>query len=214
METYTTEEQQVEAIKKWWKENGASVIGGIVLGLAAVFGWKAWVGYQAEVGEQASVLFEQLANSVNAGSGEAAAAQAEQLISEYESTPYALFAALAQAKVQLEAGDAAAARERLEWVLAQTDQPGIQQLTRLRLARLQLSEGDAAAAAATLEGIEAGAFGGEFANLEGDIAVASGDLAAARIAYEHALQNDVGNSRLVQMKLDDLAVGSGGQDGR
>ncbi len=211
METYTTEEQQVEAIKKWWKENGASVIGGVVLGVAAVFGWKAWVGYQAEVGEQASVLFERLATSVNAGADEAAGAQAEQLITEYESTPYAWFAALTQAKVELEAGDSAAARERLEWVLAQTKQPGIQQLARLRLARLQLSEGDAAAAAATLSGVEAGAFGGEFAHLEGDIASAKGDLAAARIAYEHALQNDVGNPRMVQMKLEDLAVEPGGR---
>ena len=211
MDEFESEDQQIQAIKKWWKENGASVIGGVVLGIAAVFGWKAWVGYQAEVGEQASVLFERLSNSINAGADEAAKSQAEQLITEYPSTPYAWFAALAQAKVDAEAGDEAAARERLEWVLAETDQPGIQQLTRLRLARLQLGEGDVVAAAATLGGIEAGAFGGEFAHLEGDIARARGDLAAARTAYEHALQNEVGNPRLVQMKLDDLAVEPAGQ---
>lgn len=209
MEAYSTEEQQVEAIKQWWKENGASVIGGVVLGMAAVFGWKAWVGHQAEVGTQASVLFERLAGSVDAGASEAAKAQAEQLIKEYEGTPYAWFAALAQAKVQVEAGDTKAARASLEWVLAQTDQPGVQQLARLRLARVQLSAGEMDAAAATLAGVEAGAYGGEFANIEGDIARARGDLAAARTAYQHALENDVGNPRLVQMKLDDLAAVKG-----
>ncbi len=33
MELYDTEEEQVQAIKEWWKENGKAVIIGAVLGL-------------------------------------------------------------------------------------------------------------------------------------------------------------------------------------
>ena len=39
MNAYETDEEKVEAIKGWWKENGISVVGGLALGLAAVFGW-------------------------------------------------------------------------------------------------------------------------------------------------------------------------------
>ncbi|MGU3844696.1 YfgM family protein, partial [Vibrio diabolicus] len=40
MELYDTEEQQVEAIKDWWKENGKAVIIGAVVGLGGLFGWR------------------------------------------------------------------------------------------------------------------------------------------------------------------------------
>jgi len=204
MDVYTTEEQQVEALKKWWKENGTSVLAGVGLGLAAIFGWRAWVAHQASVGEQASVVFEQLMMSVRIGAKESADRQAEVLTTNYESTPYAVFGALAQARMMLEAGDSAGARTRLQWVLEHAGEAGLKQIARLRLARILLSEGDLDGATKVLGGADAGSFAGEFAHLRGDIAVAREDFAEARTAYQHALDNDVGNAALVQMKLDDL----------
>jgi predicted negative regulator of RcsB-dependent stress response len=40
VDVYTTEDQQVEALKRWWKENAKSILLGVALGLAAVFGWR------------------------------------------------------------------------------------------------------------------------------------------------------------------------------
>ena len=37
-----TEEEQVAAIKSWWKENGKSLVLTVAGVLAGVFGWKAW----------------------------------------------------------------------------------------------------------------------------------------------------------------------------
>ena len=48
-------------------------------------------------------------------------------------------------------------------------------------------------------------FVGEFAALRGDIARAKKDFGAARTAYQEALDGKAGNSRMIQMKLDDLA---------
>jgi len=31
LDVYSTEEEQVEAIKKWWNENGKSIIAGIII---------------------------------------------------------------------------------------------------------------------------------------------------------------------------------------
>ncbi len=40
MEIYNSEEQQVEAIKRFWKENGTAIIAGVVLGLGGLYGWR------------------------------------------------------------------------------------------------------------------------------------------------------------------------------
>ena len=47
MDVYKTEEEQVEAIKKWWQENGKSIIAGVVIGITAIFGWRAYDSHMA-----------------------------------------------------------------------------------------------------------------------------------------------------------------------
>ena len=36
MDIYQTEDEQVEALKKWWEENGKSVIFGLCIGVVAI----------------------------------------------------------------------------------------------------------------------------------------------------------------------------------
>ena len=38
MEIYNSDEQQAEAIKEWWKENGKAILIGAALGLVGMFG--------------------------------------------------------------------------------------------------------------------------------------------------------------------------------
>ena len=37
VDIYDSDREQVEALRKWWKENGKSIVLGAGLGLAAVF---------------------------------------------------------------------------------------------------------------------------------------------------------------------------------
>ncbi len=60
MDVYKTEEEQVEAIKKWWQENGKSIIAGVVIGITAIFGWRAYDNHTAVQAEAASTLYEQM----------------------------------------------------------------------------------------------------------------------------------------------------------
>ena len=60
MDVYKTEEEQVEAIKKWWNENGKSIIVGIVVGITAIFGWRGYEARTATEAKAASILYEQL----------------------------------------------------------------------------------------------------------------------------------------------------------
>ncbi len=205
MSVYQTEEEQVEAIKKWWKENGTSVVAGLVIGLGAVFGWQGWNSYQDRIGKEASVAFSQLMVAVDNGDAEAAANQAELLRVDYESTSYAVLAAMTQARFKLEQGDSAAARSQLEWALQNSSDGSLKQLVQLNLARLLLSDGDLAGAA-KLADVSEGGFAGEYAELRGDIARAQEDTTAAHDAYSMALSQNVANPDQVQMKLDDLAI--------
>ncbi|OQX35622.1 MAG: hypothetical protein B0D84_02245, partial [Candidatus Sedimenticola endophacoides] len=113
---HLSEEEQVEALKKWWKENGKSVVAGVVIGLGAVFGWQAWEKHQRTSAEDASALFEQLSYNVANGST-LAEQQARDLIQEHHGSVYAVFAALELARIKVGQGDLAAARTQLQWAL-------------------------------------------------------------------------------------------------
>lgn len=206
MDVYSTEEEQIESIKKWWKENGRSVIAGAVFGLGGVLAWQAWMGHEADVGEQASVQFEQLLDSLQAGRNDATDKQAEVLMTDFESTSYALLGALSDARAKLEQKDTAAARARLEWAMAHTTDDALLEIVRLRLARVLLNEGDLDGAGKLAGERKLTSYAGEYAELEGDIAAARDDRDAAAGAYRRALDNNVSNAATVQMKLDDLAV--------
>lgn len=205
MSAYQTEEEQVEALKRWWKANGTSIIAGVVIGLGGVFGWQAWGNYQDRVGRDASMAFSQLVNAEQRGDTESASKQAELLRQEYGSSSYAVFSALTQAKLKLEQGDSAAARSQLEWAMAQADNESLKRLAQLSLARILLSEGDLDGAEKQAK-VETGGFAGDFAVLRGDIAAQRGDKQAAFDAYTLAMTQESSNRNLLQMKLDDLAL--------
>ena len=59
-----TEEEQVAAIKSWWKENGKSLVLTVAVVLAGVFGWKAWQQKQANDAEAASIIYQNLVQAV------------------------------------------------------------------------------------------------------------------------------------------------------
>ncbi|MBT3024190.1 MAG: tetratricopeptide repeat protein [Candidatus Thiodiazotropha sp. (ex Lucina aurantia)] len=204
MSEYQTEEEQVEAIKRWWKENGTSVIAGLVIGLGGVFGWQAWGNYKDRIGAEAALAFNQMVAAVDRGDKSSAVKQAELMRSNYDNS-YAIFAAMAEARVKLDQGDAATAISRLEWASENADNPSLKQLVQLSLARVLLNEGELDAAEKQVAS-EQGGFAGEFAVIRGDIAFARGDKAAAAEAYTQAMTLEVSNRNLLQMKLDDLAA--------
>ncbi|MES9943684.1 MAG: tetratricopeptide repeat protein [Candidatus Thiodiazotropha sp.] len=204
MSEYQTEEEQVEAIKRWWKENGTSVIAGLVIGLGGVFGWQAWGSYKDRIGAEAAIAFNQMVAAVDRGDKPSAVKQAELMRSDYDNS-YGIFAAMAEARVKLDEGDVATAITRLEWASQNADNPALKQLVQLNLARLLINQGELDSAE-KLVASEQGGFAGEFAVIRGDIAFARGDRAAAAAAYAQAMALEVSDRNLLQMKLDDLAA--------
>ncbi|WP_339806191.1 tetratricopeptide repeat protein [uncultured Marinobacter sp.] len=210
-----TEEEQVEAIKNWFRQNGTSLLIGIGAALAIVFGWQAWQTHQANEQASAANAFNRLLEASSQQSSdenrETVRYLGEQLRSDYPDTPYATYASLLLASEQLmEENDPAAARESLSWALDRVESGStLELLVRSRLARAQLAEGDLDAALATLRSAsDTGAFTGLMAELEGDILMASGDQGGARKAYLRA-REAAGSEGLglLQLKLADLGIG-------
>jgi predicted negative regulator of RcsB-dependent stress response len=201
---YETDEEKVEALKKWWKENGLSVAAGIGIGLAAVFGWRGWIGYQDSVGQQASAAFEQVLAAVDSGNKESAIKQSE-LLEEQGSKAYTAFADLVRARLELETGDTAEARAALEQAIANAPDPALARIAALRLTRVLIDSGDLAEATAVIAKHDnSESFAGDFAALRGDIAAAEGRIQDARDAYEQALATGTALPELTRLKLDNL----------
>jgi predicted negative regulator of RcsB-dependent stress response len=202
---YESDDEQVEALKKWWNENGRSIVVGMVLGLGAVFGWQSWTQHQDQQASQASLRYEMMSQAMQEGKVESALKQGEKIVTEWPDSSYAVFASLDMAKVKLTQGDSDGVKKHYEWVLANAADSSLKQLARLRIARILLGSNDLDGAEKMAAGAESDNFSGEFAALRGDIARARKDFDAARTAYLEALNSKVGNSRIIQMKLDDLA---------
>ena len=215
METYDSEQEQVEAIKKWWKENGRSVIAGLVIGLGGMIGWKFWVAYQETRAVSASTAYDQLLQIIDDNRHEEARQHGDRLVQEYPRSAYAGLSSLMLARVALDQGDTEAARHHLQWVVGHASLPELKSLATLRLARLQLQAGKTDAALDLLSKGPPVGFEAAYAETRGDVLVAKGDISAARAAYLLALSGlsaSSTNRALLQMKLDDLGTASGAEE--
>lgn len=209
MDGNISEQQQVEQIKKWLHENGTSILAGLVIGLSAVFGWRAWDGHRHDTAQQASTAYTQMVETYKAGKPAIAAQQGEDIIAHFGKTNYATFSALLLAGIKVETGDTPAAIAHLKWAVGNAQQPELKQLAMLRLARLLLSENKLDEAFKQAEAMDPTQYVALRAELLGDLYHAKGDPVKARSAYQEALQSlgkGVGGLHdSISMKLD--AVG-------
>lgn len=207
-----TEEEQVEALKRWWQENGKSLILTIAVSVGGVLSWNAYQDHQTNESELASVYFQQLMTSAPAGQlGETEIAEirynSDLLKKEFSASTYAQFAALMIARVEVQEGNLAAATTELKWVIAQQGDVEVRTLATLRLAKLLGAQNQYDEALALLVDADDA---WQLGRLEtrGDLLVAQGDLDAARAAYTEASLLAVTsgtNNPLLGLKLDNLA---------
>ena len=206
-----TEEQQIADLKKWWGENGASIIVGLALGLACVFGYRTWLAYQENQAAQASDIYTVMLQGLDRNDGQLVSERADLLITEFSSTPYAAFAALALAKNSSGEGDLEAAATQLRWVLDNGDADVVKDTARLRLVRVLIAQQKLDEAEALLQQPRSTtAFDSLYVEVSGDIYRARDDAAAAREAYQRALTATPANSpgyHMLQLKYENsLAI--------
>ncbi len=205
MEVYTTEEQQVEVIKNWWKENGTSVIAGTVIGLVGLFGWRYYNEHQQTTQEAASQAYNEM--SAQLAKGDAAGfEQAQSFISAHKGDSYAELAALQLAAAAVKVDKLDLAAEQLTQVATSGDE-SIRPIAALRLARVLNDQGKADEALAQLGKINNDAFKAQVAEVRGDILQKQGKSEEARDAYQAAADaGGLQSSAELKLKMDDLAL--------
>lgn len=208
MEIYSSEEQQVEAIKRFWKHNGTAIIAGVVLGLAGLYGFRYYQAQQVTQLEAQSAQYAQLIEKLSEDGADKTAwlAAAQTFIEANKSSNYAVLTALLAAKEAVFTNNLAAAEQQLTWVLSATKSTELIAVATLRLARVQAEQGNTSAALATLNAELPVSFLAQQQELRGDVLLQTGDEAKAKAAYQAALAaGEAEKNPLLQVKLNELA---------
>ncbi|MCU7836283.1 MAG: tetratricopeptide repeat protein [gamma proteobacterium symbiont of Taylorina sp.] len=210
MDNYETEEQQVEAIKKWWIENYKMVIVAVVVGLGSIIGVQQWKSNKAMNAQNASMQYDQILQSVSANSAEGAdqaiVKGIEVLQSDYAGSPYSALASLLEAKKLVEAGKPLEAEKNYHWIINNSSFITLQHIARIRLATLQSAEGKNEEALKLLD-VDMGSFKAGYMEIKGDILVSLNRINEAKAAYDQALQAYAAigaNAQILEVKRNDL----------
>lgn len=211
MSDLRTDEEQVEALKRWWEDNGKQLVGAVVLVVGGWLGFDAYQSNQQATAASAQVLYQQLLKLRQQESftdEEKAQIQflASDLKKQYAGTPYATYAALLLAKDSVEDQQLDQAESLLRFALSKTKEPALEQLVTARLARILSAQGETDKAMALIEKPPEGPFGSLFLEIKGDILTQKGQLVDAKHAYDQAMASVSKSSpnAYLEMKANDL----------
>lgn len=203
------EQEQVDALKAWWKDNGKWVVGALVIGLFGFAGMQFWKSHQATQAAEAAKLYAEVEKQVATNDAKRISDAADALVSRYGSSAYAPRAQLKAAQASLQARDVAHAKVQLQWVIDHASETGLQDTARLKLASVLLDEKKYDEALKQLDAAHPESFTGLYADLRGDVLSAQGKVAEARAAYQQAYDKTDAKStyrNLIQMKMDGLGI--------
>lgn len=207
-DVYLDDHERAERVKKWWKQNAPAIIAGAVLGLAAIFGWRAWETHQVEQARAAAMHYDRFLSEAQALSVDEVRQRVGEFQSEYGGTPYGALAALEGAVLLYRNARPEPAAEYYRYAIRNGSPAEVRDVARLRLARLQMDMGRFDAALDTLAEIKPQAFLATVAELRGDIYVQQGRQDEARRAYETARDVAEGfHTRFLDLKIASLGSG-------
>jgi predicted negative regulator of RcsB-dependent stress response len=201
------EQEQVDAFKAWWKDNGKWLLIALVVAASGFAATQGWQFYKDKKIAEASTLYAELEKQLASNDPKRINDAEQAVIDKFASTAYAPRAALLAAQVNIQSNDVPRAKSQLEWVIKNAEETGLQNVARLKLASVLLDEKNYADALKLLDVKHAESFMGLYADLKGDVLKAQGKADEARAAYQLALTKTDTHSKyrnLIQMKLDAL----------
>jgi|RifCSPlowO2_12_1023861.scaffolds.fasta_scaffold16748_2 predicted negative regulator of RcsB-dependent stress response len=201
------EQEQLDTLKAWWKENGNRLLGVLLIAVVAMGGWRGWQYYQSKQSSEAATLYAGFLQQLGSNDAKRVNDAAAAVMDKYAASGYAARAALLAAQVNEQGKEAARAKTQLQWVIDHAAEAGLKDVARLRLAAVLLDEKNYAEAMKLLEAKHPASFDGLYADLRGDVLSAQGKTDEARSAYKLAYEKTDAKSmyrNLIQMKMDAL----------
>lgn len=192
------EHEQSERVRNWLRQNGAGILGGVVLAIAAISGWQWWQNQQVARLAEANQRYDAVTRSLRSDNLEQAAKDVAALEAGKASI-YRDLAVLELAKAQVEAGKHEDAIATLRGLKVEGE---FKRLIDQRVARLLIETGKADEALSVLKD------GDDSASLEirGDALMAQARRDEARELYSKALvtlDSAAPQRRLLETKLMD-----------
>lgn len=208
MSIYLSEEEQLERIREWFKQYGLTLLFSIIIAIMLSVGYRYWQTRVENNLHSASNLYEQMLIQTSEGNLPQISNLAEQLISNYASTPYATLASLMLAKNDMQQNQLDKAEKHLLWAVEHSSSETYKSLAILRLARIFIAEGKANQAIDITAKVKHKAFEPLFYSVRGDAYMALKEEALAKEAYESAIKafghENNPFKTLIEMKLNDL----------
>lgn len=179
--------EQGERLREWLRQNGTTILTGIVAGIALIFGFNWWQDRQVQLGFAAGSEYQRLVLAADQGQSDVARAHGDVILRDHAGSPYAVLAALRLASLHNQAGEPAEAVVLLQRARGKNSDPALDDLLGLREARIHHALGDHERALALLDGV-----GREYApmakELKGDVLLALGRESEALAAYREAFE--------------------------
>jgi len=212
------EEETLDAVKKWWNDNGKMLVATVILVFGGYTGWLLYQNANATQVAAASDLYEEILTlvlaepdqPVSVEDGDRIMAISDELRADYADSVYARYAALFAAQQAVNQNDLQRAESDLQWILDNPEQgmfgevdEGLLLTTSLRLGRVILAQGEAERALELVNGIDPKSYEAGFSELRGDIYLSMDRIVDARDAYI-AAQQAGSTSDGLRMKLDNL----------
>lgn len=209
MDVYATEEQQWDAIKKWFSRYGSLLSTLIIILMGIILSFQYWRHHQAVVREAASEQYITLMDGVNAKEVETVNQSAQKLLSAYPTSPYASLAAFALASQAERENDPEKAKIQLQWILDKAKQADFKTIARIRLMRILMAQDKLDEAMALYDAKNSVGFMTLMDEIKGDILLAKNDPEGAKSAYQsayHQAPEEGIHGPLLKMKIESLGV--------
>ena len=204
-EEYMTDDEQLEIVKRNIREYGVWILGGVILGVAGLMGWRYFESYQNTQALAAAGKFGEMTTAMQANDFAKSRSIADGIIKDFPNSPYADQAQFALAGIAVDGGKSADAVAPLTQVMTNAKDTDLRQIARLRLARVYIDQGKPDDAIKLLAEGTPGGFAGRYHEVRGDALNAKKDTAGAIAEYKAALSaNDAGDGSLLELKITDL----------
>lgn len=205
MEVYSNENEQVDALRRFFANNGKALAVGVIIGIAALGGWRYWASHEDSSSKAVSAQYQQVTTAMKAD--QPATLDAAAKFASENSNTYGALAAMDVAKQYVDASQLDKAASLLENGLKNTKDANLQAVINLRLARIQLQQNQADAALKTLDAVKGDGWTAIVADIRGEALLSKGDKQGARAAWSKGVDSDASPAlkQMMQMKMNNLS---------
>jgi predicted negative regulator of RcsB-dependent stress response len=203
------EQEQLDAVKAFWRQYGNLITWLLVIVLGAYAAWNGWNWYHRDQATKAGAMYDELDAAATAGDAERANRVFADLKDRYGRTAFAEQGGLVAARVLAEKGQGEAARTALAWVADNAVEEEYRTIARLRLAGLLLDAKNYPEALKQLDAAKSASFAALVDDRRGDVLMADGKKDEARAAWLRAwkaMDPKLDYRHLVEAKLNVLGT--------